>query len=315
MSPSNPAHGLYNAGNGSDGMANLSASNARPNAPPWSAQMTTFPVDNGAGTGPTFPQYSASTAAILERLQGRTNGQSGSAAFEAKRAEILQSYVTSDKLATPPPNATNGRKARGGKVGTPGTLRGDVDASPAAASSARGSGRGRGRGRGGRGGRGRGGKRKRSDSDQDEDVSMEESTTNGLTNLAQDDDKSDISDSYTPLPTRTKSGRSVNKPVSFVPTLPEPSQGVKRKKSAKTMLAAKCKTCHRDVDPSNNRIVFCDACSTAYHQYCHSPPIDNEVVTVLEKEWLCGPCQRTKESVVGGTEELVAAEDLSIDEV
>jgi hypothetical protein len=146
-------------------------------------------------------------------------------------------------------------------------------------------------------------------------VSVYKTILYGLTNLAQNDDKSDISDSYTPLPTRTKSGRSVNKPVSFVPTLPEPSQGVKRKKSVKTMLAAKCKTCHRDVDPSNNRIVFCDACSTAYHQYCHNPPIDNEVVTVLEKEWLCGPCQRTKENVVGGTEELVAAQGLSIDEV
>lgn len=81
------------------------------------------------------------------------------------------------------------------------------------------------------------------------------------------------------------------------------------------MLAAKCKTCQRDTDPSQNRIVFCDSCSAAYHQYCHSPPISNEVVTVLEKEWLCGPCARSKESVVQGTEDLVAAENLSIDEV
>lgn len=81
------------------------------------------------------------------------------------------------------------------------------------------------------------------------------------------------------------------------------------------MLAAKCKTCQRDTDPSQNRIVFCDSCSTAYHQYCHSPPISNEVVTVLEKEWLCGPCARSKENVVQGTENLVAAESLSIDEV
>jgi len=134
-------------------------------------------------------------------------------------------------------------------------------------------------------------------------------------NNVQDDDNSDVSDSYTPLPTRTKSGRSVNKPVSFVPMLPEPSQTVKRRKSTKTLLAAKCKTCRRDVDPSNNRIVFCDACSAAYHQYCHDPPIDNDVVTVLEKEWLCTPCQRAKENVVVGTEQLVAVQNLSVDEV
>lgn len=130
-----------------------------------------------------------------------------------------------------------------------------------------------------------------------------------------DDDDSDASESYTPQPTRTKSGRSVNKPVAFVPVIPEPTPGVKRRKSTKTMLAAKCKTCRRDTDPSQNRIVFCDSCSTAYHQYCHNPPISNEVVTVLEKEWLCGPCARAKESVVQGTEHLVAAESLSIDEV
>jgi hypothetical protein len=140
-------------------------------------------------------------------------------------------------------------------------------------------------------------------------------TADAPSNRGQDDDNSDVSDSYTPLPTRTKSGRSVNKPVAFVPTLPEPSSGIKRRKSTKTLLAAKCKTCHRDVDPSNNRIVFCDACSTAYHQYCHTPPIDNEVVTVLEKEWLCGPCRRTKETVVTGAEELVAAGSLSVEEV
>lgn len=107
----------------------------------------------------------------------------------------------------------------------------------------------------------------------------------------------------------------MNKPVAFVPVIPEPTQGVKRRKSTKTLLAAKCKTCHRDVDPSNNRIVFCDACSTAYHQYCHTPSIPNEVVTVLEKEWLCSPCQRTRQTVVPGVEELVAAEDLSVEQV
>jgi hypothetical protein len=61
--------------------------------------------------------------------------------------------------------------------------------------------------------------------------------------------------------------------------------------------------------------VFCDVCNTAYHQYCHDPPIDNEYVTVLEKEWLCGPCERSKKNVVAGTEGLVAGEGLGIDQV
>jgi hypothetical protein len=107
----------------------------------------------------------------------------------------------------------------------------------------------------------------------------------------------------------------VNKPVAFVPTIPEPAQGTKRRKSNKVLLAAKCKVCRRETEPSNNRIVFCDLCSAAYHQYCHNPPIDNEVVTVLEKEWSCESCVRAKQTVVEGAQDLVAAANLSIDEV
>jgi hypothetical protein len=128
-------------------------------------------------------------------------------------------------------------------------------------------------------------------------------------------ENSDISDSYTPLPTKTKSGRNVNKPVAFVPTIPEPTPGVKRRRSTKTLLAAQCKICHRATEPGNNRIVFCDVCSTAYHQYCHDPPIENEVVNVLEKEWLCGPCERSKQIVVEGTEGLIAGDNISIEDV
>lgn len=296
------------------GAASIPASpqSTTPMPPAWPSQMSTAPANNSAAPGPSFPQFSASTAAILERLQGKGHA-SGSAAFEAKRAEILQNYVTSDKLPTPPPASSSVRRGRGGRFSTPSGLKAEVGASPAGGSSGRGSGRGRGRGRG-RGG-GRGGKRKRSDSDEESDVSVCSVSLDVGTDLVQHADDSDISSSYTPLPTRTKSGRSVNKPVAFVPTIPEPSQGVKRRKSAKTLLAAKCKTCHRETDPTNNRIVFCDACSTAYHQYCHNPPIENEVVTVLEKEWLCTPCMRSKQSVVAGAQNLIAAEGLSIDEV
>ncbi|KAF9739994.1 transferase family III-like protein [Paraphaeosphaeria minitans] len=269
----------------------LSTSTAQttPSAPiqpsPWASQTTIGSASNSSG--PSFPQFSAATAEILKRLQANQgNATAGTAAFEAKRAEVLQNYVTSDKLPTPPPVAGNGRRGRGGRVGTP--LKTD-SAGPTPTS--KGTGRGKGRGRGG----GRGGKRKRAESEES-------------------DDDSDISSSYTPLPTRTKSGRSVNKPVAFVPTIPEPTQTGKRRRSTKTILAAQCKTCHRGTDPTNNRIVFCDSCNTAYHQYCHDPPISNEVVTVLEKEWLCGPCERSKQTVIEGTDGLTTAESLSIDE-
>lgn len=146
------------------------------NTPAWSARMNTFSLNGSGSAGSSFPQFSASTAAILERLQqGKSGHASTSAAFEAKKAEIMQNYATSDKLPTPPPAPTVSKRGRGGKAGTP--LKTEVGASPLGATptsargSARGRGRGgRGRGKGGRGGRG--GKRKRSDSaDEESDVS------------------------------------------------------------------------------------------------------------------------------------------------
>jgi hypothetical protein len=168
MSASMPPDDTSAAGNGPPNSTGDASSTPQSNAPAWSAQMSTFPANGSAAAGPNFPQFSASTAAILERLQGRAGGHaSGSAAFEAKRAEIMQNYVTSDKLPTPPPITSSGRRGRGGRVSTPKALKTDAGASPAGGSSGRGSGRGRGRGRGGRGGRG--GKRKRSESEDDDD--------------------------------------------------------------------------------------------------------------------------------------------------
>ncbi|KAF2865890.1 hypothetical protein BDV95DRAFT_530302 [Massariosphaeria phaeospora] len=289
-----------------------------PMPPTWSSQTSSFPAQNGAAAAPSYPQFSASTAEILKRISANTGVAAGAAAFEAKKQEVLQNFVTSDKLPTPPPIPNAGKRGKaGGRVGTPSALKtalGAASASPATTAtpaSARGSGRGRGRGRGG----GRGGKRKRAES-VESDVSIGEPGVVAPLGLALTFSQvdSDISSSYTPVTTRTKSGRNVNKPVSFVPTIPEPTPGVKRRRSTKTILAAQCKTCHRGTDPGNNRIVFCDVCNTAYHQYCHDPPIDDEVVNVLEKEWLCGPCERSKQAVIEGTDGLTASDGLSIEE-
>lgn len=169
----NPANGPNDQSAAGSGAASTSAPTSQSTTPmpaASSSQMASSPANAGTTVGPSFPQYSASTAAILERLQGKSSHAAGSAAFEAKRAEILQSYVTSDKLPTPPPAMAAGRKGRGGKVNTPSGLKTEVGASPTPTSSGRASNKGRGRGRGGRGGRG--GKRKRSDSDEDSHVSL-----------------------------------------------------------------------------------------------------------------------------------------------
>jgi hypothetical protein len=130
----------------------------------WTSQSPALAPAIGPSAG--FSEFSATTAEILNRIRsGNTGHAAGTPAFEAKRAEVLQSYVTSDKLPTPPPIANTGRRGKGGRLGTPSQLKTDTGASPAPGAtptSARGSGRGRGRGRG-RGGRASG-KRKRSES-------------------------------------------------------------------------------------------------------------------------------------------------------
>lgn len=161
-----PSFNRPNPVSGAPTQTNLSTSTAQttPRAPiqpsPWASHNTIGSASSSSG--PSFPQFSAATAEILKRLQANQgNATAGTAAFEAKRAEVLQNYVTSDKLPTPPPVAGNGRRGRGGRVGTPlKTESGAGSAGPTPAS--RGSGRGRGRARGG----GRGGKRKRAESEE-----------------------------------------------------------------------------------------------------------------------------------------------------
>ncbi|EKG20099.1 Zinc finger FYVE/PHD-type protein [Macrophomina phaseolina MS6] len=64
-------------------------------------------------------------------------------------------------------------------------------------------------------------------------------------------------------------------------------------------------------------IVFCDGCNIGYHQYCHHPPIDREVVQVAEKEWFCGSCaasKRKQDEALPSLNTLISGGDLSRDE-
>lgn len=180
-----------------------------------------------------------------------------------------------------------GSRARGRGIGFAGSAsggNGETTASPLGDSvqisafvKPRGRGRGGGRPRGSRArGGGRGGKRKREDGDDDDD----------------DGDESDSSE-VTPIATMTKSGRSVQKPTSFVPPAPSPINPNKRKRpyTRRNPEAAVCKVCLRGSSPATNMIVFCDGCNLAYHRYCHQPPIDQAVIDVLDKEWFCRHCE------------------------
>ena len=217
--------------------------------------------------GKEVSQYSPQTEEIVKRVKSSTPG------WEAAREQIMRDMATSVKVT--PDRAKAGsipkRAAkRTSSIDSGAKVDGDV-LTPGSAGRGRGRGRASGRGRGG----GRGGKRKREDRD--------------------DEDDSDSSEIITPVATMTKSGRSIQKPTSFVPPAdpsPTTTGSNKRKRTyRKNPESAVCKVCLRGTSPASNMIVFCDGCNTPYHRFCHHPPIDQSVIDEVDKEWYCKQCQ------------------------
>ncbi|KAL6234405.1 hypothetical protein BDW75DRAFT_164747 [Aspergillus navahoensis] len=123
------------------------------------------------------------------------------------------------------------------------------------------------------------------------------------------DSSSDESD-VTPTATQTTSGRQVKRPSLYVPspltpnlpregsshagTSDRPQTTSRSRKPLSRNLKStniRCCLCDRGHSPTTNTIVLCDKCNRGWHQHCHDPPIENEVVTVREKEWLCRECR------------------------
>jgi hypothetical protein len=262
--------------------------------------------------------------------------------WQAARDSVLSQMVTSQDIVTPAtvPRVkakTGGRRGRGGRrsanqIQSP-VNRGleDVVSTPLGATgylSGRGTGRGRGRG----GGRPRvrplgsasGSKRKKAESDEETQVVKVAKVTQ---------DGSDSSETFTPLPTQSRSGRRIFKASTFTPVVidleastglkPPPVHGAvtptgrgKRGKKGHRKMgdASVCKNCGRGHSPAGNMIVFCDGCNTPWHQYCHDKPIGHDVVVIEEKEWYCADCEVLREEQVQlkGT---VSAEGMSLAEV
>lgn len=128
------------------------------------------------------------------------------------------------------------------------------------------------------------------------------------------DTSSDESSDFTPIATHTKSGRQIHRPSLFVPdatpavtTKPKANSPDRPDGTATGTTSARkrrrvyrkgkemnvnCIHCQRGHSPSSNAIVFCDECNRAWHQFCHDPPIEKEVIAVKEMEWFCGECRQ-----------------------
>ncbi|CAL5867627.1 uncharacterized protein PFLUO_LOCUS1846 [Penicillium psychrofluorescens] len=151
------------------------------------------------------------------------------------------------------------------------------------------------------------GKRKRAD----EDIIKA-----GPDSSSEDGDHDDEAD-FTPSSTQTRFGRAVNRPAAYTSILPSPQKDPSLPKKATFTSASTntgtgtgtgttrkrkhffrkkdanivCIHCQRGNSPSTNTIVFCDECNAPWHQRCHDPPIDDEVVLVKSKNWSCHECK------------------------
>lgn len=248
------------------------------------------------------PQISAQTESILKRINDNAANAAaaGTPGWEAAKEQIMRDMQTSDKFPTPTPPRETGASQPAGQGGSANgsqitfKMEGDsIQVTPNSSGRGRGGGRPRGRGRGG----GRGSKRKRG---------------------AGTDEESEDSEVYSPVVTTTKSGRSVQKPSSFVPPPPSPTTTSKRKRPyRRNPESAVCKICLRGTSPANNMIVFCDGCNTPYHRYCHHPPIDQAVVDEFDKEWYCQQCEKQRVVPVPESEivNFISAEGAPLEQV
>ncbi|KAI9726145.1 MAG: hypothetical protein M1828_001818 [Chrysothrix sp. TS-e1954] len=293
-------------------------------------------ADQGAFNGPTgsnlaSEQWQAAREQVLKSIYQEHKdqrpgvaspaGPETQAGFQAAKEQVLRSVDHEQydpRRAAASPRGPEPQAEKVEYMGLQGNAAAGIASAPISStpgviglqgSPSRGRGRGgraRARGRGGRGG-GRGGKRKKGGSG--------------------DEDGSDVSDTYTPSFTVTKSGRSINKPSQYQPvdqSIDSP-RGTKRKRGRGGRPALNpyalpdailCSKCGRGHSPMNNVIVFCDMCNTPYHQWCHDPLIEKEVVLIADREWMCGECATQKEQELVPKEKRVskAVEDLSLQE-
>ena len=269
---------------------------------------------------PNNANLSAEVNEILARVRANDGRDvdRNSPQWEAAREAVLAEMNTNGDMDLSTPTATSrgasktgGRRARGGRRGGSPIARGTIrvhTVADAVEASTPPNGRARGVRRGNRGGRPRGSRAARG------------STRGGKRKRASDEeegdekDDTDASETFTPLPMQSRSGRKIFQAATNIPIIkiedqdlvPSPSLAApvstgiirgKRKGRYRRPpgAAAVCKNCGRGHSPANNVIVFCDGCNKPWHQYCHDPPIRGDMAQIEEKEWFCADCMVLRE--------------------
>lgn len=127
----------------------------------------------------------------------------------------------------------------------------------------------------------------------------DESSLSSLSDISEDEaptDKAAVSAPKQQPHTMTKSGRQVQKPVTYNPADMEASSSRKRTHYGKrTTEQALCRKCSRMHSPASNQMVFCDGCNDGWHQRCHDPWITDDMVRDQNRNWFCSNCQAKRE--------------------
>ena len=306
-----------------------------PNPAIFSNPALTFPAADGSvAVNHNAPEWEAAREAVLSQMvtsqdivatptpkvtRGgvKTGGRRGRGGRRTKvkieepdeAPKSLDGPVRAKNKGGRPRGSRAGGTPRGGRGGgTPGSGRGGATPGSGRVGVNKG-----GRPRGSRAGNsaaalagrliGRGIKRKRKKGDDDDD---------------DEKDDTDASEEFIPI-AATSSGRRINQVKTFSPVVLDPTRGLsnktpqsaarapvpeppsatrKAKKRRKPGEAAVCINCGRGHSPNSNMIVFCDGCSTPWHQYCHNRPITPSFIQIEEKEWNCAECTIAQEEKV-----------------
>lgn len=95
-------------------------------------------------------------------------------------------------------------------------------------------------------------------------------------------------------PQITQSGRRILKPDTYDPAA-EDNAKKNARLGKRTTEQALCKKCTRMHSPATNQMVFCDGCNDPWHQRCHDPWIEDEIIKDQSLKWYCVICQAKRE--------------------
>lgn len=259
---------------------------ANPSPAPASRSSSPYVSDGSKRfLSPYTPQFSPATQMILKRMRGESGGLNSALAsatapdaprpnfprpvYESVRKRIVASMTSGNTMSLPaPPSPSSSMTAS--------TLRLPVKPVLTSGSSGRIPLAG-------------GQKRKRAHGDGD---------TSDASSPAEGSDYGEGIKKAKPkqaaTPQITQSGRRILKPDTYDPAA-EDNAKKNARLGKRTTEQALCKKCTRMHSPATNQMVFCDGCNDPWHQRCHDPWIEDEIIKDQSLKWYCVICQVKRE--------------------